>query len=353
MAADHRTETITVAEANAGERLDRALASTIADLSRSRLKALILAGEVTVGGRTVRDPGHRVNAGDAVTVALPPPEPAAPAAENIPLDIVFEDDAIVVIDKPRGMVVHPAAGNATGTLVNALIAHCGASLSGIGGVRRPGIVHRLDKDTTGLMVIAKNDRAHASLAAQFADHGRTGPLRRGYLAFVWGAPDRPRGTIEQPIDRHPHARDKMAVRPGGREAITHWEVLERFPGQAGDKEPGKPVASLLACRLETGRTHQIRVHLAHLGHPLIGDSVYGPGFRTKVTRLSPQAAEAVEALGRQALHAYFLAIEHPVTGRPLEFRSELPGDLARLHASLSTQAQGPRSEHKRHVKSKT
>jgi 23S rRNA pseudouridine1911/1915/1917 synthase len=352
MAVDHRTETIEIAEAHAGERLDRALASTIADLSRSRLKALILAGEVTVGGRTVRDPGYRVNAGDAVTVALPPPEPAAPAAEDIPLNIVFEDDAIIVIDKPRGMVVHPAAGNATGTLVNALIAHCGASLSGIGGVRRPGIVHRLDKDTTGLMVAAKNDLAHHRLAAQFADHGRTGPLRRGYLAFVWGAPDRPRGTIEQPIDRHPHARDKMAVRPGGREAITHWEVLERFLGP-----DGKPVASLLACRLETGRTHQIRVHLAHLGHPLIGESVYGPGFRTKVALLAPQAAGAVEALGRQALHAYLLAIEHPVTGRPLEFHSEPPGDLARLRASLNTQAQskpnGPRPKRKGHVKSKT
>jgi 23S rRNA pseudouridine1911/1915/1917 synthase len=349
MAVEDRTETIVVAEANAGERLDRALASTIADLSRTRLKALILAGEVTVGGRTVRDPGHRVNAGQTVTVVLPPPEPATPAAEKIPLNIVFEDDAIIVLDKPRGMVVHPAAGKTTGTLVNALIAHCGESLSGIGGVRRPGIVHRLDKDTTGLMVVAKNDRAHTKLAAQFADHGRTGPLRRGYLAFVWGAPDRPRGTIEQPIDRHPHARDKMAVRPGGREAITHWEVLERFLGP-----DGKPVASLLACRLETGRTHQIRVHLAHAGHPLIGDSVYGPGFRTKVARLSPKAAEAVEALGRQALHAYLLAIEHPVTGQSLEFRSELPGDLTRLRECLGAQAvQGPKTVRKGHVKSKT
>jgi 23S rRNA pseudouridine1911/1915/1917 synthase len=354
MAVDRRTETVTVAEANAGERLDRTLALTIADLSRSRLKALILAGEVTIGGRTVRDPGHRVNAGDAVTVALPPPEPAAPAPEPIPLDIVFEDDAIVVIDKPRGMVVHPAAGKTTGTLVNALIAHCGESLSGIGGVRRPGIVHRLDKDTTGLMVVAKTDRAHASLAAQFADHGRTGPLKRGYLAFVWGAPDRPRGTIDQPIDRHPHARDKMAVREGGREAITHWEVLERFLGQGGERAPGKPVASLLACRLETGRTHQIRVHLAHAGHPLIGDPVYGPGFRTKIALLGPQAAEAVEALGRQALHAYLLAIEHPVTGQSLEFRSELPGDLARLRTCLGAEpARGPKTVRKGHVKSKT
>lgn len=354
MAVDRRTETVTVAEANAGERLDRTLALTIADLSRSRLKALILAGEVTIGGRTVRDPGQRVNAGDTVTVALPPPEPATPAPEPIPLNIVFEDDEIVVIDKPRGMVVHPAAGKTTGTLVNALIAHCGESLSGIGGVRRPGIVHRLDKDTTGLMVVAKTDRAHASLAAQFADHGRTGPLRRGYLAFVWGAPDRPRGTIDQPIDRHPHARDKMAVREGGREAITHWEMLERFPGQGGEQPSGKPVASLLACRLETGRTHQIRVHLAHAGHPLIGDPVYGPGFRTKIALLGPQAAEAVEALGRQALHAYLLTIEHPVTGQSLEFRSELPGDLARLRTCLGAEpARKPKTVRKGHVKSKT
>jgi 23S rRNA pseudouridine1911/1915/1917 synthase len=349
MAVDHRTEIVVVAEESAGERLDRALAVAIADLSRTRLKALILAGEVAIGGRTVLDPGHRVNAGDTVTVALPPPEPATPAGEDIALDILFEDDQIIVIDKPRGLVVHPAAGNETGTLVNALIGHCGDSLSGIGGVRRPGIVHRLDKDTTGVMVAAKTDRAHAKLAKQFADHGRTGPLERGYLAFVWGAPDRPRGTIEQPIDRHPHARDKMAVRQGGREAITHWEVLERFPGANG-----KPVASLLACRLETGRTHQIRVHLAHAGHPLIGDSVYGPGFRTKVARLSPKAAESVEALGRQALHAYLLAIEHPASSQRLEFRSELPGDLARLRACLSTQAaaSGSRPARKGHVKSK-
>jgi len=350
MAVDHRTETVVVAEESAGERLDRTLAVAIADLSRTRLKALILAGEVTIGGRTVLDPGHRVNAGDAVTVVLPPPEEATPAAEDIPLDILFEDDQIIVIDKPRGMVVHPAPGNTSGTLVNALIAHCGDSLSGIGGVRRPGIVHRLDKDTTGVMVVAKTDRAHAKLAKQFADHGRTGPLERGYLAFVWGAPDRPRGTIELPIDRHPTARDKMAVRQGGREAITHWEVLERFAGP-----DGKPVASLLACRLETGRTHQIRVHLAHAGHPLIGDLVYGPGFRTKVALLSPKAAESVEALGRQALHAYLLAIEHPTSSQRLEFRSELPGDLARLRACLSTQAaaSGPRTARKGHVKSKT
>jgi len=334
MTVSHRRrEKVVVAGAQAGERLDRVLAGSIADLSRSRLKALILAGEVAIGGRTIRDPGHRVNAGDAITVAVPPPEPAEPRPEDIPLKVVFEDDEIIVIDKPRGLVVHPAAGHWTGTLVNALIAHCGASLSGVGGVRRPGIVHRLDKDTTGLMVVAKTDRAHRALAKQFADHGREGPLERGYLAFVWGAPDRPRGTIDKPIARHPRARDKMAVRAEGREAITHWEVLERYRGT-----DGKPVASLLACRLETGRTHQIRVHLAHLGHPLMGDPVYGPGFKTKAARLPPPAAEALAPLGRQALHAYLLGIEHPVTGESLEFQSELPGDLARLRNSLGAQA---------------
>jgi 23S rRNA pseudouridine1911/1915/1917 synthase len=182
------------------------------------------------------------------------------------------------------------------------------------------------------LVVAKNDAAHHALSAQFADHGRTGPLRRGYLAFVWGAPERPRGTVDKPIDRHPHARDKMAIREGGREAITHWEVLERYLGA-----DGKPVASLLACRLETGRTHQIRVHLAAIGHPLLGDDVYGGGFRTKASRLSPDAQTALAALGRQALHAYLLAIRHPSQGQDLEFRSELPKTLVRLRQSLGAQ----------------
>jgi 23S rRNA pseudouridine1911/1915/1917 synthase len=328
-AQDRRREEIVVAEAEAGERLDRLLASRIADLSRSRLKALILAGEVAIGGRTIRDPGHRVNAGDALAVEVPPPEPAEPTGEAIPLKVVFEDAEIIVIDKPRGLVVHPAAGNWSGTLVNALIAHCGDSLSGIGGVRRPGIVHRLDKDTTGLLVAAKTDRAHRALAAQFADHGRTGELQRGYYAFVWGAPDRPKGTIDRPIGRHPHARDKMAVRPEGRAAVTHWEVIERYPGA-----DGSPAASLLACRLMTGRTHQIRVHLAAIGHPLIGDHIYGAGFRTKTARFPTDARAGIEALGRQALHAYLLGIRHPSRGEYLEFRSELPGDLIRLQQCL-------------------
>jgi 23S rRNA pseudouridine1911/1915/1917 synthase len=330
MSVQHRRrEKVVIAGQDAGERLDRVLAARIADLSRSRLKALILAGEVAIGGRTIRDPGHHVNVGDTVMVGIPPPEPALPGPEAIALDVVFEDDDIIVIDKPKGLVVHPAAGNWSGTLVNALIAHCGDSLSGIGGVRRPGIVHRLDKDTTGLMVVAKTDRAHASLSEQFADHGRTGMLQRAYLAFVWGVPDRPKGTIEAPIARHPRARDKMAVHPEGRAAVTHWEILERY----FDADMA-PVASLLACRLMTGRTHQIRVHLASIGHPLLGDDTYGSGFRTKTARLPPAARQALVGLGRQALHAYLLSLEHPSGGEYLQFRSELPRDLRALHHSL-------------------
>jgi 23S rRNA pseudouridine1911/1915/1917 synthase len=318
-----------ITAAESGDRIDRVLAARTG-LSRSRVKSLILDGAVKIGVRTIHDAAMRVNFGETVTVAVPPPEDPEPLAERIPLDIVYEDDEIIVIDKPPGLVVHPAAGHAAGTLVNALIAHCGASLSGIGGVKRPGIVHRLDKDTSGLLVVAKTDRAHQALAAQFADHGRTGPLKRAYLAFVWGAPSRPRGTVDAPIGRHPRSRDKMAVRAGGRAAVTHWQVLERYAGA-----DGKPVASLLACRLETGRTHQIRVHLAHIGHPLLGDPVYGPGFATKARRLPDEARAALGGLGRQALHAYFLAVQSPATGETAEFRSELPADLARLHHSLA------------------
>jgi 23S rRNA pseudouridine1911/1915/1917 synthase len=326
--ADIRRLIITAADD--GVRLDRVLASRVSELSRSRIKALVLAGQVTIDGEPILDPGRKVRADNAIAIAVPAPEPAVPRPEPIPLDIVYEDDAIIVIDKPKGLVVHPAAGNWTGTLVNALIAHCGDSLSGIGGVRRPGIVHRLDKDTTGLLVVAKTDSAHRKLAAQFADHGRTGALERAYLAFAWGVPARAKGTIDKPIDRHPQARDKMAVRSGGRPAVTHWQVLERY---AGTDE--KDVASLVECRLETGRTHQIRVHLAAIGHPLLGDSVYGPGFKTKAKQLPERAREALAALDRQALHAHILALEHPVTGELLQFRSELPADLAALRCALS------------------
>src|SRR5215203_1088306 len=262
------TETTLVSAEQSGQRLDRVLAAGSA-LSRTRLKALILNGAVTVGARTIRDPGYRVNAGESVVVAVPEPEPAEPGAESIPLKIVFEDDELIVIDKPAGLVVHPAAGHATGTLVNALIAHCGDSLSGIGGVKRPGIVHRLDKDTSGLLVVAKNDAAHQGLSEQFAAHGHDGRLERAYKAIVWGVPERNRGTVSANIARSSSNRQKMAISKSAmsREAVTHYEVLESL---------GKPpLASLLRCVLETGRTHQIRVHMTHIGHPLLGDSVYG------------------------------------------------------------------------------
>jgi 23S rRNA pseudouridine1911/1915/1917 synthase len=320
---------VTVAGDEGSVRLDRVLAAREPSLSRSRLKGLILAGSVSVGTTAIRDPAYHVAKGDTITIDVPEAVPAEPEAEDIALDIVYEDSDIVVIDKPKGLVVHPAAGHASGTVVNALIAHCGTSLSGIGGVRRPGIVHRLDKDTTGLMVAAKNDAAHQSLTAQFADHGRTGAMERGYLALVWGVPNRQRGTVDAPIDRHPHAREKMAVREGGRQAVTHWEIRETFAGR-----DGKPAASLLACRLETGRTHQIRVHLAHIGHPLMGDSVYGPHFKTKAGHLGPEGRAALASLGRQALHAYLLVIEHPKTGEILRWESPFPKDLVHLTDKL-------------------
>jgi len=327
-----KTLQIEIAAEDAGARLDRVLAQKIPELSRSRLKALILDGRVSAGRGAITDPAVHVAAGDTIRIDVPPPQPAEPQGENIPLDIVYEDDAIIIINKPPGLVVHPAAGHESGTLVNALIAHCGASLSGIGGVRRPGIVHRLDKDTSGLLVVAKTDRAHQSLTKQFADHGRTGALRRGYLAMVWGAPAMPTGTVDQPIGRHATAREKMAVRTQGREALTHWRRLETFTGR-----DGKPVTSSLALQLETGRTHQIRVHMAHLGHPLLGDATYGAGFKTKATQLSQPAQTELARLGRQALHAYHLTLEHPVSGEILEFETDWPDDLARLRAALMGQ----------------
>ena len=336
---DEVTETIgsvTIAPDEAGGRLDRVLAARIPALSRSRLKALILDGPVTIDGRTILDPSADVKSGQVVSVNLPPPEEAVPRGEAIPLDIIYEDDQLIVINKPKDLVVHPSAGHASGTLVNALIAHCGDSLSGIGGVKRPGIVHRLDKDTTGLMVVAKNDRAHRHLSKQFADKLESG-LQRGYLAVVWGAPDRIKGTIDAPLDRSSINREKQAVREGGRDAITHWEMRERYEAQdikhAG-KDVGKPIASLLACMLETGRTHQIRVHLAHIGHPIMGDETYATGFKTKASRLGPQAQTALAALGRQALHAAVLGFEHPMTHEALRFEAPLPADMARLVEAL-------------------
>lgn len=313
-----------------GDRLDRVLTGLLPRYSRSRLQALIRAGNVTVGGRTIVEPRHRVNAGTDIVVEVPPPEPAVPAAQDIPLDIVYEDDQVVVIDKPAGLVVHPGAGTPDGTLVNALLHHCAGSLSEIGGVERPGIVHRLDKDTSGLIVAAKTDAAHKSLAAQFADHGRTGSLERAYRALVWGVPTRKRGTVDAPIGRSPQNPEKMAVRAGGRSAATHYEVLDTFAGSQG-----KPVASLVECRLETGRTHQIRVHMAHIGHPILGDPVYAAGFATKARQLSENQRTALTSLGRQALHAYLLVFVHPSSGKTMRFQSDFPADLQALLDTLA------------------
>jgi 23S rRNA pseudouridine1911/1915/1917 synthase len=308
-----------------GVRLDRALVALFPDLSRARLQSLVREGRVQRDGSPVRDPALKVGAGTRIALSVPPPAPAAPAAEAAELPIVYEDDDLIVIDKPAGLVVHPAPGHESGTLVNALIAHCGASLSGIGGVRRPGIVHRLDKDTSGLIVVAKNDAAHQGLTAQFADHGRTGPLERAYAALVWGLPQPRSGTIRANLARSRYHREKIAVvsDEAGRHAVTHYGVTESYLE-----------ASLVRCQLETGRTHQIRVHLAHRGHPLLGDAVYGGAFRTKAARLTPAAQAALVALGRQALHAELLGFSHPRTGKTLRFESPIPADMAVLIEAL-------------------
>lgn len=323
--------TIEIAEAEAGQRLDRVLGAHITGMSRARLQALIRQGHVTSAHGTIEEPGLRVKPGERYVVAVPPPEPAAPQAEYMRLAIVHEDGDLIVVDKPAGMVVHPAPGHAGGTLVNALIAHCGESLSGIGGVRRPGIVHRLDKDTSGLLVVAKSDAAHRGLSEQFAAHGSDGRLSRRYVALVWGMPDRPRGAIDAPIARSRHNRTRMAVSRAAeaRHAVTHYTMLEVFRD-----ESGAPLASLLELELETGRTHQIRVHLAHSGHPVMGDPVYGSGFKASVRRLDEKAQAALTKLGRQALHAAGLGFEHPVTGRRLSFESPLPADFAALLEAL-------------------
>uniref|UniRef100_UPI003BACF362 RluA family pseudouridine synthase n=1 Tax=Stappia sp. TaxID=1870903 RepID=UPI003BACF362 len=323
---------VVVGVEDAGMRLDACLARHVGELSRSRLQTLVREGRVDVGGRTIVEPKYRVNAGETLGLVLPEPEAAEPEPEDIPLAVVHEDEHLIVIDKPAGLVVHPGPGNWSGTMVNALLHHCGDSLSGIGGVKRPGIVHRLDKDTSGLLVVAKTDAAHQALSAQFADHGRTGPLEREYTALVWGAPGRLRGTVDADLARSSANRQKIAVvRSGGsgRHAVTHWQVIERFGPQ-----DAPPVASRLACRLETGRTHQIRVHMAHIGSPLIGDQDYGAHFRTKSARLPEDIRAVVDAFPRQALHAGLLAFAHPASGETMRFESPLPEDLTRLLESI-------------------
>jgi 23S rRNA pseudouridine1911/1915/1917 synthase len=318
--------------AGAGERLDRFLGRAAADrrvaLSRTRLKALIEAGEIRVDDVVARNPSMRLEKGARVAFEAPAPKDSPLLGEDLPLDVVHEDEHLVVIDKPAGLVVHPAPGHADGTLVNALIRHCGASLSGVGGVRRPGIVHRLDKDTSGLLVVAKTDAAHRGLADLFADHGRSGSLEREYLALVWGAFDEAAGKVDAALARHRRHREKMSTAPEerGRHAVTHWRLEEAFGP-----------ASLVACRLETGRTHQIRVHMASAGHPLLGDSVYGAGFKTKAAQLGEGARGALAALGRQALHAAVLGFEHPITGELLHFERPPPQDFLNLINALRSE----------------
>ena len=317
-----------------GQRLDRVLAAGLPDLSRSRVRDLIKQGQVSARGRTIVEPDYRVKPDEVFTVDVPEAKLAEPQAEHIPLAILYEDDALIVIDKPAGLVVHPAAGNWTGTLVNALIAHCGDSLSGIGGVRRPGIVHRLDKDTSGVMVVAKTDAAHRALSAQFADHGREGPLHRKYLALVWGEPKPGKGVIETLIGRHSTNRLKMAVvKSEGKVAVTEYKVKEVLRGD--DKRSPVGVATLVECVLKTGRTHQIRVHLSQLGHPVIGDDLYGSGFRSKSRVLREEAQSAIVSLKRQALHAAALGFVHPISRKYLQFRSELPADMRGVVEALS------------------
>tara|TARA_R110002020_G_scaffold19053_11_gene66133 strand:- start:460 stop:1488 length:1029 start_codon:yes stop_codon:yes gene_type:complete len=311
----------------AGGRLDAALAKVHTVLSRSRIKELILTGAVSIDGKPVSEPKYRLSAGETIILLAPPPEDAEPQAENIPLDILYEDDQLIVINKPVGMVVHPAPGSPNGTLVNALIYHCGESLQGIGGVKRPGIVHRLDRDTSGVMVAAKTERAHRHLSAQFADHGRTGPLHRAYIAFVWGSTETAKGSIDAPLGRDQNNRLKQTVRKDGREAITHYMVEARFGDEGWD-------ITRIQCQLETGRTHQIRVHMAHIGHPLVADTVYASGYATKVNRLPPDVAGPIQALGRQALHAAELGFEHPVSQEEMFFEAPLPPDLEALEEAL-------------------
>jgi 23S rRNA pseudouridine1911/1915/1917 synthase len=308
-----------VAEPDAGQRLDKFLADALADISRNRLKSLIEQGQVRVGGQTITEPAYRVKLAQDIILSVPvEPVAARPQGQSIPLNIVYEDDDLIVIDKAAGMVVHPAAGNQDGTLVNALIAHCGNSLSGIGGERRPGIVHRLDKDTTGLLVVAKHDRAHAGLAHLF----ETRDLERAYLAIAWGTPSPSTGRFTGNIGRSPRDRKKMAVlKRGGRTADTGYQLVTRLANGA---------LSLVECRLSTGRTHQIRVHLADAGHALVGDPVYGGSRRGSRRKLDPALAQIVSSFGRQALHARLLGFAHPVTGEALSFESPVPEDMQAL-----------------------
>lgn len=305
-----------------GQRLDKWLSARLPELSRTRVKQLVEQGQVALAGATIADASAKVKAGQDYAVLLPADQPAEPEAQDIALAVVYEDDDLIVIDKPAGMVVHPAPGSPDQTLVNALLAHCGDSLSGIGGVRRPGIVHRIDKDTSGLLVVAKNDRAHHALSEQFASHS----LERAYKAVVWGVPSPTTGEIEGAIGRSPQDRKKMAiVTHGGKHAHTRYRVVRPY---------ASGTVSMVECRLSTGRTHQIRVHMTSISHPLVGDQTYGRSRAAKLKAIPESARRALAEFPRQALHAYLLGFKHPTTGEVIRFVSELPSDISSLIAVL-------------------
>ena len=317
-----------------GKRIDKFIADNTPSISRTRISNLILTGNITCNKKIILSKTYKIKENDVLSINLPEPTNPNPQPENIPLNIVFEDSDIIVIDKPAGLVVHPGSGNHSGTLVNALISYCGDSLSGIGGVKRPGIVHRLDKDTSGIMVVAKNDIAHNHLSKQFADHGRNGLLKRSYLAFVWGIPEKTSNTIDIAIQRHKIDRTKMAIvktnNPKGTFAITSYKIVEKYLNKKND-----PIASLIRCKLYTGRTHQIRVHMAYIGTPVINDVKYGNGFKTKMNKLPESCQIIIQHAHRQALHAELLEFEHPTTNNLMSFSSKLPLELKNIKNGLS------------------
>ncbi|WP_169569924.1 RluA family pseudouridine synthase [Sneathiella limimaris] len=321
MPSPEGTHQVEVSENDAGERLDRFLAEKLGGLSRNRIKPLVKEGQASLNDEVIIDPSRRVKPGEIWQITVPPAVDPDPKPQDIPLDIVFEDEHLIVVNKPARMVVHPAAGNWSGTLVNALLFHCGDSLSGIGGVKRPGIVHRIDKETSGLMVVAKTDAAHQGLASLFEAHD----IERTYKAIVWGRLYPSSGTIEGNIGRDPHNRKRMAiVTNGGKPAVTHYKVEENFDD----------IASLVTCNLETGRTHQIRVHMAHVGHPLVGDPVYSRSKPSRTQHLPDARHNVIRKFPRQALHAQTLGFVHPITHENLKFEAEFPRDIMKLLAAF-------------------
>ena len=329
-----------------GTRLDKFLSGRMPEMSRSRLQALITQGCVTSGGIAILDANNKVKAGQEFELTIPEIAPSHMIAQDIALDVVYEDEHLLVINKPAGLTVHPAPGHPDMTLVNALLAHCGDTLSGIGGVARPGIVHRIDKETSGLLVVAKHDIAHLHLSAQLADHS----MQRTYIALIWGAPKTPRGTITGNIGRSISNRQKMAVvKSGGKPAVTNYKVVTSYEGRGSSKKNNSPLAprpspliSLVECKLETGRTHQIRVHFTHIGHPLVGDPVYGQTTSSRLhggnfKPLSEKTRAALLAFNRQALHAKELVLIHPHTNKEMRFECELPEDMQSLITALETE----------------